>query len=79
MTFTHKKNSQILYKIDINIKAYCEISDKDKARINKIALLIDSLGYDKDTDEDMYRFTSERKIPALLLDVETNSEPSPEK
>mgnify|MGYP003587260956 FL=1 len=76
MTFTHKKNGQLLYKIDINIKAYKEISDKDKIRINRIALLIDSLGYDKDTDEETYRFTSERNAPSLLLDVEINSQSS---
>jgi hypothetical protein len=53
MFFRHEKDNNLLYEIDINIKAYTKITKKDKERINKIALLIDSLGY----DEDNYRET----------------------
>ncbi len=70
MFFSHKKDNILLYEIDINIKAYKQITKKDKERINKIALLIDSLGYEKDTTEELYRFTSEKKDDELLLDVE---------
>ena len=70
MYFSHKKDGKLLYEITLNIKAYTSISKKDKERINKIALLIDSLGYEKDTTEKLYRFTSEREDKELLLDVE---------
>jgi len=70
MFFTHKQDDKLLYEIDINIKAYTKITEKDKQRINKIALLIDSLGYEKDTTEKLYRFTSEKENDELLLDVE---------
>ncbi len=70
MFFTHKQDDKLLYEIDINIKAYTKIAEKDKKRINKIALLIDSLGYEKDTTEKLYRFTSEKENDELLLDVE---------
>lgn len=73
MFFTHKQNDELLYEIDINIKAYSKITEKDKQRINKIALLIDSLGYEKDTTEKLYRFTSEKENDDLLLDVEDSS------
>ena len=70
MFFSKEKNNNLLYEIDINIKAYTKITKKDKERINKIALLIDSLGYDKDTTEKLYRFTSEKENGELLLDVQ---------
>lgn len=70
MFFSHKKDNNLLYEIDINIKAYTKITEKDKERINKIALLIDSLGYDEDTTEKLYRFTSEKENDELLLDVQ---------
>lgn len=70
MFFTHKQDDKLLYEIDINIKTYTKITEKDKQRINKIALLIDSLGYEKDTTEKLYRFTSEKENDELLLDVE---------
>ncbi len=70
MFFTHKQDDKLLYEIDITIKAYTKITEKDKQRINKIALLIDSLGYEKDTTEKLYRFTSEKENDELLLDVE---------
>ncbi len=70
MFFSHKKNNTLLYEIDINIKAYTKITEKDRERINKIALMIDSLGYDEDTTEKLYRFTSEKENGELLLDVE---------
>ena len=70
MFFSHKKDDTLLYEIDINIKAYKQITKKDKERINKIALLIDSLSYEEDTTEELYRFTSEKKDDELLLDVE---------
>ena len=70
MFFSNEKDNNLLYEIDINIKAYTKITKKDKERINKIALLIDSLGYDEDTTEKLYRFTSEKENGELLLDVE---------
>ncbi len=70
MFFTHKQDDKLLYEIDITIKAYTKIAEKDKERINKIALLIDSLGYEKDTTEKLYRFTCEKENADLLLDVE---------
>ena len=70
MFFRHEKDNNLLYEIDINIKAYTKITKKDKERINKIALLIDSLGYDEDTTEKLYRFTSEKENGELLLDVQ---------
>mgnify|MGYP000855179279 FL=1 len=70
MFFSNEKDNNLLYEIDINIKAYTKITKKDKERINKIALLIDSLGYDKDTTEKLYRFTSEKENGELLLDVQ---------
>ena len=70
MFFRHEKDNNLLYEIDINIKAYTKITEKDKERINKIVLLIDSLGYDEDTTEKLYRFTSEKENSELLLDVQ---------
>ncbi|HPP18908.1 MAG TPA: hypothetical protein PLT51_02920 [Candidatus Dojkabacteria bacterium] len=70
MFFSNEKDNNLLYEIDINIKAYTKITKKDKERINKIALLIDSLGYDEDTTEKLYRFTSEKENGELLLDVQ---------
>lgn len=70
MFFIHKQDDKLLYEINITIKAYTKITKKDKQRINKIALLIDSLGYEKDTTEKLYRFTSEKENDELLLDVE---------
>ncbi|MHC1716343.1 MAG: hypothetical protein AB9915_00400 [Candidatus Dojkabacteria bacterium] len=70
MFFSHKQDGTLLYEIDINIKAYTEITEKDKKRINKIALLIDSLGYKEETTEKLYRFTSEKENGELLLDIE---------
>lgn len=68
--FNHKKNGVLLYEVDIDIKSYQPITKKDEERINKIALLIDSLGYDEDTTEKLYRFTSEKENGELLLQVE---------
>jgi len=70
MFFTHTKNGKLLYEVDINIKAYTEITKKDEERINKIALLVDSLGRKEDTTEKLFRFTSEQESGGLLLDVE---------
>ena len=70
MLFTHTKNNKPLYEVDIKIKAYTKITQKDGKRINKIALLIDSLGNEKDTTEKLFRFTSEQEGGGLLLDVE---------
>jgi len=70
MLFTHTKNNKPIYEVDIKIKAYTKITEKDKARINNIALLIDSLGSEKDTTEKLFRFTSEQEEGGLLLDVE---------
>ena len=70
MFFSNEKDNNLLYEIDINIKAYTKITEKDRERINKIALMIDSLGYDEDTTEKLYRFTSEKENGELLLDVE---------
>ena len=70
MTFTNKKDDNILFETEINIKAHTKITEKDKERINKIALLIDSLGYEEDTTEKTYRFVKEMDDSELLLDVE---------
>ncbi len=70
MFFTHTKNDKLIYEVDIKIKAYTKITKRDKERINKIALLIDSLGNEKDTTEKLFRFTSEQESGGLLLDVE---------
>lgn len=70
MLFTHKQDGKLLYEVDISIKAYTEITERDKKRINKIALLIDSLGRKDDTTEKLFRFTSEQEDGGLLLDVE---------
>lgn len=65
-----KRNGEPTYDITINIKAYKEITERDKERINKIALLINSLGFDEDTIEKDYRFYNESEDDELLLDVE---------
>lgn len=70
MLFIHKKDDSLLYEIDIKIKAYTKISDKDKERINKIALLIDSLGFEEERTEKAYRFVKEMDNNKFLLDVE---------
>lgn len=70
MFFTHTKNNKLIYEVDIKIKAYTNITKRDEKRINKIALLIDSLGNGKDTTEKFFRFTSEQEAGGLLLDVE---------
>jgi hypothetical protein len=70
MTFTNKKDENILFETEINIKAHTKITEKDKERINKIALLIDSLGYEEDTTEKTYRFVKDMDDRKLLLDIE---------
>ncbi len=71
MQFTHYKDNKKIYEIDINIKAFKKISKLDKEKINKVALILDSLGYEeKQTDDKLYRFTSEKKKGELLIDVE---------
>ena len=34
MFFSNEKDNNLLYEIDINIKAYTKITEKDKERIN---------------------------------------------
>lgn len=70
MTFTNKQDNNVLFEIEINIKAHTKITEKDKERINKIALLIDSLGYEEDTTEKTYRFVKGVDDKKLLLDIE---------
>jgi len=70
MHFTHYKKEQKLYEISISIKAFVPVSEKDKKRINKMALLIASLGYEDDVSERDYRFRNEMENEELLLDIE---------
>lgn len=70
MLSIHKKDDSLLYEIDIKIKAYTKISNKDKERINKIALLIDSLGFEEERTEKEYRFVKEMDNNEFLLDIE---------
>ncbi len=70
MYFTHYKNDKKLYEISLSIKAFVPITNKDKERINKIAILLGSLGYDKDITESDYRFRTEMENEELLLDIE---------
>jgi len=70
MTFTHKKDGKLFYEIEITIKAYTNISERDKERINKIALLIDALGFEEDRTEEQYRFVTDMDNDELLLEVE---------
>lgn len=70
MTFTHKQDGKLLYEIEITIKAYTNISERDKERINKIALLIDALGFEEDRTEKQYRFVKEMDNDKFLLEVE---------
>jgi hypothetical protein len=70
MIFTNKQDNDILFETEINIKAHTKITEKDKERINKIALLIDSLGYEEDTTEKTYRFVKGVDEKELLLDIE---------
>lgn len=69
MYFSNSKDKKLLYEINLDIKAYREISKKDKERINKVVLLLDSLGFDKDTTEAHYRATSENQDGDLLIYV----------
>lgn len=70
MTFTHKKDGNLLYEIEITIKAYTKVSEKDKERINKIALLIDALGFEEERTEKEYKFVKEMENNEFLLDIE---------
>jgi len=70
MTFTHKQDDKLLYEIEITIKAYTKISERDKERINKIALLIDALGFEEERTEKQYRFVKDMDNDKFLLDVE---------
>ena len=70
MFFSNSKDKKLLYEVDINIKAYRDISEKDKERINKVVLLLNSLGFDEDTTEAHYRATSENEDGDLLMHVE---------
>lgn len=70
MTFTHKKDGKLLYEVEINIKTYIKIPERDKKRINKIALLIDALGFEEERTEEQYRFVKEMDNDKFLLDVE---------
>jgi hypothetical protein len=70
MHFTHYKGDKKIYEISLSIKAFQPISNKDKDRINKIALLIGSLGYNEDITEEQYRFNNDMENEELLLDVE---------
>ena len=74
MFFTHYKGDLKLYEISLSIKAFQPISDKDKERINKIALLTGSLGYEEDITEKQYRFNNDMENEELLLDVEVQKQ-----
>ncbi len=73
MFFTHFINNKKSYEITLVIKAFKPVSKKDKERLNKIALLIGSLGYKEDITEKKYRFNNDREEDDLLLDVEDHS------
>ncbi len=79
MHFTHYKDDKKLYEISLSIKAFVPVSEKDKERFNKIALLLSSLGYEEDESERNYRFKSEMENEELLLDVEDKSMESEQK
>lgn len=71
MQFINYKDNKKIYEIEINIKAFKKISKLDKEKINKVVLILDSLGYDeKQTDEKLYRFISEKEKEELLINVE---------
>lgn len=69
MLFTNIKDKKVMYEVDINIKSYGDISKKDVERINKIVLLSNSLGFEKDTTEEFYRKTSDGSVEPLLMPV----------
>lgn len=70
MFFTFYVNEEKCYEVNLSIKAYKDISQKDVERINKIALLLGSLGSKEDVTEEEYRFREGREKDELLLDVE---------
>lgn len=70
MFFTFSVNGEKCYEVNLSIKAYKDISQKDVERINKIALLLGSLGSKEDVTEEEYRFREGREKDELLLDVE---------
>lgn len=70
MFFTFSVNGEKCYEVNLSIKAYKDISQKDVERINKIALLLGSLGSKEDVIEEEYRFREDREKDELLLDVE---------
>lgn len=70
MFFTFSVNGEKCYEVNLSIKAYKDISPKDVERINKIALLLGSLGSEEDITEEEYRFREDREKDELLLDVE---------
>lgn len=70
MFFTFSVNGEKCYEVNLSIKAYKDISQKDVERINKIALLLGSLGSEEDITEEEYRFREDREKDELLLDVE---------
>lgn len=70
MFFTFSVNGEKCYEVTLSIKSYKDISPKDVERINKIALLLGSLGSEEDITEEEYRFREDREKDELLLDVE---------
>lgn len=70
MFFTFSVNGEKCYEVTLSIKAYKDIAQKDVERINKIALLLGSLGSEEDITEEEYRFREDREKDELLLDVE---------
>ena len=70
MFFTFSVNGEKCYEVNLSIKTYKDISQKDVERINKIALLLGSLGSKEDVTEEEYRFREGREKDELLLDVE---------
>lgn len=70
MFFTVSDKYGKRYEISLDIKAFKNISPKDVERINKIALLLGSLGSKEDVTEEEYRFREDREKDELLLDVE---------
>ena len=70
MFFTFYVNEEKCYEVNLSIKAFKNISQEDVKRINKIALLLGSLGSKEDVTEEEYRFREGREKDELLLDVE---------
>lgn len=74
MYFSNNVNNKKKYEISLNIRAFQEITEKDKKRVNKVALLLGSLGENKNLTEKEYRFRMDMGKEELLLDIEDYSD-----